>query len=316
MNRRIVAACFSLGLLVTSLPSHAFLDDLFGKNKSADGQKTGESQQQDGSDGPQPANSASAEANKAADKALYKPITYINGSVPGPVLIVLPGDVKSSNANFTQKFGSNNIADYAELELSRANFRVLERSGLGSLIKEVELAYGLGDPAEAAKMFKRGKFKTTKWIVKFDVLKAESVAQAKKGFDGAAVGQVAGASGALMFLGPVGLVAAGVASSVKTADAADIWIIGLRYKILDANTTEQVATGYVEDKMELGASSASVMGVSQGASGGLTLDSMVQRLVQSCVAEMDGRYKLAANAATKAIVESGVEKNARRKKAK
>lgn len=61
--------------------------------------------------------------------------------------------------------------------------------------------------------------------------------------------------------------------------------------VLDANTTEQVANGYVEDKMELGAQATSVLGVSQGTSGGLTLDSLVQRLVQSCVAEIDSRYK-------------------------
>jgi len=70
-----------------------------------------------------------------------------------------------------------------------------------------------------------------------------------------------------------------------------VWIIGMRYKIIDANTTEQVATGYTEEKMELGAKGSSVMGVSSGASGGLTLDSMVQRLVQKNVWEIDSKYK-------------------------
>lgn len=277
MNHRTLAACFSLGLALVSAPSHAFLDGIFGGG-NAGGNDSG---------GPQPATSASAEANKMADKALYKPIDYINAAMQGPVLVVLPGEIKSNNATFVQKFGPNNIADYAELELTRANFRVLERSDLGPLLKEVQLAYGMGDPKEAAKVFKRGKFKTTKWMVRFDVLKAEPVAQAQKSFDGAAMGQLAG-----MAMGGMGGAAANVVGgSVKTAESAGIWIIGLRYKILDASTTEQVAAGYVEDKMELGAKSTSVLGVSEGASGGLTLDSLVQRLVQSCVAEMDGRYK-------------------------
>ena len=30
-------------------------------------------------------------------------------------------------------------------------------------------------------------------------------------------------------------------------------MIGMRFKIMDANTTEQVATGYTEEKMEVGA---------------------------------------------------------------
>ena len=33
----------------------------------------------------------------------------------GPPIVVIPGEVKSNNASFTQKFGPNNIADYAEL---------------------------------------------------------------------------------------------------------------------------------------------------------------------------------------------------------
>ncbi|MDO8932792.1 MAG: hypothetical protein Q7U97_10390 [Rhodocyclaceae bacterium] len=279
MKQKIFAACLSVGFALMSAPSHAFLDKLFG-DKPAEGQPA------DGG-GPQPSSSASAEANRMADKALYKPVEYVNASFPGPTLVVLPGDIKSNNATFTQKFGPNNIADFAELELTRANFRVLERSDLGPLLQEVQLAYGMGDPKEAAKVFKRGKFKTTKWMVKFDVLKAEPVAQAQKGFDGGAVGQLAG----IFIGGQGGAVANVVGGSVKTAEAAGVWIVGLRYKILDANTTEQVAAGYVEDKMELGSKSSSVLGVSEGASGGLTLDSLVQRLVQSCVAEMDARYK-------------------------
>ena len=92
--------------------------------------------------------------------------------------------------------------------------------------------------------------------------------------------------------GSRGGAAAGVAvGSVKVEESTGVWIIGMRYKIINANTTEQVATGYAEAKMELGAKSTSVPGVSSGASGGLTLDSMVQRLVQQNVFEIDKKYK-------------------------
>jgi hypothetical protein len=70
-----------------------------------------------------------------------------------------------------------------------------------------------------------------------------------------------------------------------------VWLIGMRYKIMDANTTEQVAQGYKELKMEVGAAGTSVMGVSQSARGGVGLDTMVQRLVQTTVWEIDNRYK-------------------------
>lgn len=234
------------------------------------------------------AGSASEDANKMADNALYKPVEYINSSKQGPVLVVIPGEIKSNNVEFTQKFASNNIADFAELELSRANFQVIERSDLGPLIKEFQLAYSMGDPGEAAKFLTKGKFKSTKWVVKFDIIKAEPVAETGKSFNGASVGSLAGfIPGAGMF----GAFAGTAAGSIKTDSQAKIWIVGLRYKIIDASTTEQKATGYTEGKMEIGSNGTSVLGVSDKSSGGTTLDGMVQRLVQTCVAEIDSKYK-------------------------
>jgi hypothetical protein len=70
-----------------------------------------------------------------------------------------------------------------------------------------------------------------------------------------------------------------------------VWVIGMRYKILDAETTEQLAQGYTEEKMEVGATGTSVMGVSSSQQGGVGLDTMVQRLVQKSVWEIDSKYK-------------------------
>ncbi len=240
-------------------------------------------------DNPSPTagSSTSQQANAMADKGMYKDIQYQNAGRQGPALIVIPGEVKSNNASFVQKFGPNNIADFAELELGKANFKVLERSDLGPLLNEFTLAYTMGDPQAARKMLQKGRFKTTKWVVKFDVLKAEPVAQAQSGFDGRALGSVIGILG-----GGRGAAAGGVAvGSVQTGESSGVWIIGMRYKIIDANTTEQVATGYTEEKMELGAKGTSVLGVSSSASGGLTLDTLVQRLVQKNVWEIDQKYK-------------------------
>ena len=243
---------------------------------------------------PAPSTSTSQKANQAADKAVYKPVEYQNAAKAGPPLVVIPGEVKSNNANFTQKFGPNNIADFAEIELSKANFQVLERTNLGPLLNEFTLAYNLGDPQEAKKMLGRGKLRTTKWVVKFDILKTEQVAAAQQGFDGRAIGNVLGAIG--IFGGSRGAAQAGVAGgaavgSVKTEDTTGVWVIGMRYKIMNAETTEQVATGYTEEKMEVGTTSTSVLGVSSGQQGGVSLDTMVQRLIQKTVWEIDSRYK-------------------------
>jgi len=238
-----------------------------------------------GNPSPTAGSSTSQAANAAADQAAYKPVEYANKAKRGPALVVIPGEVKSNNATFVQKFGPNNIADFGELELSQANFQVLERSNLGNLLQEVSLAYNLGDADKARKTMGVGKLKTTKWIVKFDILKAEQIAENKQGFDGRPIGALGG------LFGGVGAIAGHVVSNTQTREATAVWLIGMRYKIMDATTTEQVAQGYKELKMEVGANETSVMGVSQGAKGGAGLDTMVQRLVQTTVWEIDSKYK-------------------------
>jgi hypothetical protein len=164
---------------------------------------------------------------------------------------------------------------------------VLERSNLGPLLREISLAYNLGDPNKARETMQIGQLKTTKWIVKFDILKAEQIAENKQGFDGRALGSIFGS----LIGGTGGAVARTGVGSVQTAEATGVWLIGMRYKIMDANTTEQVAQGYQELKMEVGAAGTSVLGVSQSAKGGVGLDTMVQRLVQTAVYEIDSKYK-------------------------
>ena len=240
-----------------------------------------------GNPSPTAGTATSQKANAAADVAAYKAVEYVNRGKQGPALVVIPGEVKSMNATFTQKFGPTNIADYAELELSQANFQVLERSNLGPLVNEIALAYNLGDPDKARQTMQIGKLKTTKWVVKFDILKAEQIAQAQQGFDGRAVGGLLNILGG----GRGGAAAGQVAGSVQTQEATGVWLVGMRFKIMDATTTEQVAQGYTEEKIEVGATATSVMGVSQSAKGGVGLDTMVQRLIQKSVWEIDSKYK-------------------------
>jgi len=171
---------------------------------------------------------------------------------------------------------------------------VLERSNLGPMLREFELAYNLGDPDQARKFLKMGKLKSTKYIVKFDILKTEQVAAAQQGFNGQTLGQMAGLLGA--FSGSRGGAAAGAVGgtavgSAHSEEATSVWVIGMRYKIINAETTEQVATGYTEEKMEIGATSSGFLGVNQSQQGGVSLDTMVQRLVQKSVWDIDSKYK-------------------------
>ena len=242
----------------------------------------------DGNPSPIAGSAASNDANRRADTAQNRPLAYANAAKKGPRIIVLPGEIKSNNAAFTQRVTANNIADYGELELTRANFTVLERSQLGAVLREVELAYNMGDAQQAMRAFQKGQTSVTRWIVKFDILKAEPVATSGGGIDGSSASRLIS-----IFGGGSKAAAAGstAAASVRTDEEARVWNVGMRYKILDGNTAEQVANGYFEEKMELGAASTSVLGVNLRATGQLTLDTLVQRLVQASVAEIDARYK-------------------------
>jgi curli biogenesis system outer membrane secretion channel CsgG len=247
-----------------------------------------------GNPSPTAGRETSQKANAAADQTIYRPVEYVNAKKKGPALVVIPGEIKSNNANFLQKFTANNIADFGEIELSSANFQVLERSNLGPLLREFELAYNLGDPDQARKFLGMGKLKATKYVVKFDILKTEQVAAAQSGFDGRTLGQMAGLLG--VFSGSRGGAAAGTVGgtavgSVHSGESTSVWVIGMRYKIINAETTEQLAQGYTEEKMEIGATSSGALGINQAQQGGVSLDTMVQRLVQKSVWEIDSKYK-------------------------
>jgi hypothetical protein len=240
-----------------------------------------------GNPSPTAGSRTSEQANAAADVAAYRETQYANKGTKGPALVVIPGEIKSAHTTFAQSIKTNNIADFGELELSQANFVVLERKNFGHLFQEISLAYDQGDASAARRAMQAGGLKTAKWVVRFDVLKAEQIGENKEGFDGRTVSNIAG-----RFIGGMtGSAARTAGSSVKAKDATGVWLVGMRYKVLDVNTTEQVAQGYKELKMEVGATQTSILGVSQGAKGGVGLDTMVHRLVQTLVYEIDSKYK-------------------------
>jgi predicted lipid-binding transport protein (Tim44 family) len=239
--------------------------------------------------------SSKQKAHELAEENVYKPVEYKNAAVPGPEIVVLPGEMKSANVTFVQKVTENNIRDYAELELSKANFKVLERADSQEFFNEFALAANLGD-TEALAIFKKGRFKATNWLLAFDVLKAEPVADVKQNVDGTTAGLLVGLALTLAGSSDAGRIAGTTIASIKGSDSSVIWNVGLRYKILDANTGMQVATGYFEDKLEIKASMQSFLGATQAQSSAVTLDTLVQRLVQKAVQEIDGSHKTGAPA--------------------
>src|ERR1700737_121500 len=76
-----------------------------------------------GNPSPTAGSDTSQKANASADQALYQSVEYVNKNKRGPALVVIPGEIKSNNATFLQKFTANNIADFGEADLSTPNFK-------------------------------------------------------------------------------------------------------------------------------------------------------------------------------------------------
>ena len=194
--------------------------------------------------------SANKKATELADQAVYQPVVYENASVPGPEIVVLPGEIKSNNVAFVLKVTGNNLRDFAEIELSKDNFQVLDRADVQPLFKEIALAANLGD-AEALKVFRKGKFKATNWFLTFNILKAEPTVYVTKGFDGKTAGALIDLAFTIANKGEkstAGEMIGKTVASAKSADTSAIWLVGLQYKIVNAATGEQMATGYIEDR--------------------------------------------------------------------
>lgn len=236
---------------------------------------------------------AGKKATELADQALYKPVEYENAAVPGPEVVVLPGKIKSCNYAFVQKITSNNLRDFAEIELSKDNFVVLDRADSQPFFQEIALAANLGD-ADALKVFRKGKFKAARWLLTFNILKAEPTVYVTKGFDGEAAGAAIELVALIANKGEkssLGSMVGKTVASAKAADTSAIWLVGLQYKIVDASTGQQVAQGYIEDKMEATTTMNSFLGATNQQSTSLTLDTMAQRLIQKAVAEIDKQHK-------------------------
>jgi hypothetical protein len=72
-----------------------------------------------------PVGAASSDrANEVATNTQKPTIEYANAGQEGPRIVVAPGDIKSANASFTKKVTANAIADFGEVELNRANFKI------------------------------------------------------------------------------------------------------------------------------------------------------------------------------------------------
>lgn len=195
-----------------------------------------------------------------SQNAAQQEIVYVNKASrnikTAPKFIVLPGTIQTSSQEFT--INGEQIAGMAEVELSKANFGIIERSALGPMLREVQLAVEMGDADKAKKLLQTGKLKTTRWFLKLDILKAE-----KQDDSGISIG-IFGS---------------------KTS----VWNFSMRYKLIDAQTTEVIDTDIINFTHESGGQSVNLGGIQAGKQSSIQLDSVVEKLVQKCINILDAK---------------------------
>jgi hypothetical protein len=210
---------------------------------------------------------------------------YINKQIRGPRVIVLSGQVKNINTDILGRLNAADVVGYAETELTRANFGVLERgnAAVDKMLGEMETAFALGDPKAAGAVFKKGALSTSSLFIKFDIVKAEVIGQKTSGVSGEK------ASG---FLGGfLGSIAGAAAKMVKTEDKKVTWLVGLQYKILDGGTTEVKASDYIEVQAEVNTSEKSVGFMETSDMSIISINTIAQHLIQQAVLKIDSQYK-------------------------
>jgi hypothetical protein len=237
--------------------------------------------------------SANKKTNEAVDVSMYKPIEYENAAVSGPKVVVFPGKIKTRSALFMAKVGENNVRDFAELELSKANFQIIEHADKQQLFNEIAVAANLGD-MQAIRAFKSKCTPDAKCFITFDVVKAEPVAWESRGGSGEAAGALVELGFLLANKGKenkLGKSINATLSSIKSYNYKTTWDVSLRYKIINASDGEIVCSNELSEQHVATSEMSSAVGVTNKDSTNFTIDAVVQRLVQKAVQDIDAQHK-------------------------
>ncbi|KHK04107.1 hypothetical protein [Desulfovibrio sp. TomC] len=230
------------------------------------------------------------EQDSLSKSNVVQKFSYKNKSIQGPLVVVLPGKISSNDLAFSMKVSNNNIADFAAIELSDANFQVVEASSHPAYLDEYLLALRQGDE-NAVRIFRERYFSQVKMILSFDVVKAEPVSGVNKSFNGVAIGSLVSMAMAFAGKADVGRATGAIISSVNSNENSSVWVVGMRYKVLSPHSGTQVSTNYLEDKLEVSSQSQSFLCITKGEAKRDGFDSIVERLIQKSVEELDTSFK-------------------------
>jgi len=236
---------------------------------------------------------ASQKANEIAQQNIYQSVEYANAGQAGPTVMVIPGVITTPSYEYLARVSPSALRDFAESEMGKSNFKVLDRTDQPAMFQEIAVAANLGDSSVLAK-FKKYKMAPPRWLVRFDVIEVVPRSTGFKQLDK----QMAGMAGALMgsmLLGDLGAKAGSATfASISSAEEHREWTLTMRYSVLDGSTGERIHEGQFTDKAQISKELSGFMGFDTSQAGGLQLFTVTQRLVQKAVQEIDAQHKLPA----------------------
>ncbi|AGW14322.1 hypothetical protein [Megalodesulfovibrio gigas] len=242
-------------------------------------------------------------ARQLAAHNVYKEVAYENAAHPGPSVVVLPGVITSPSYEFLANVKPDTLLEYGELELGKANFKIVERNSLASIYQEIALAANLGDGSMSAR-FAKVDLAPPQWLILFDIADVQTQTTAfsysdknSASFAGALVGSFFGSAE----------IGQSVMGSISNAKEQRAWNITMHYRILDGATGRKLHEGKFTEQATINRELKGFMGVDTAQASGLTLGTVTQRLVQKAVQDIDRQHKMAALAQAATTPESEPE---------
>jgi hypothetical protein len=194
-----------------------------------------------------------------------------------PAWLVLPGSIKSVDAEFQKQCNPQAIAALAEAELGSAHVKLVPREALGEGAEAYIRALNLGDVEGAARALARGGVPGFQRVIRLDVMGTHRDSQLLRWV-----------SSGVTYIAPAGPPPQGVQATVA-------WRFAMRYQVLDARSTEMLAQGEVVVRQTVRRQTKSTDARVQVPMQDDDVQQALVALVREAIADMRARQKLAAD---------------------
>lgn len=182
------------------------------------------------------------------------------------------------------------------MELSKANFKVFS-GPLDHSADDIFLAARSGDGV-ALRALKKNRMDTVAYFVVFDVIKLEPTAWDVKGGNGELAGSLLELGFSIATKGQnekAGKSLRSTVESLKYYDYKTTWSVAVKYSVISASDGSVAASDTVSDSRIASTELTAAIGASQKTATGPTTETLLQKVVQRAILDLDKSHKLALN---------------------